>query len=159
MPAALQVSSDGQGVIIFGGATPQQWEMFHGRVLGILRGQDFSTLTLDMIEQLLITANLDGMGDRYNSDRAYVDSMLVPVRSGGDHYGLYRRRGDQECRALYVEGSGTFTGKCWRMHWACDFEVCSWRTRYSKQTLGEVGKGRFELRKMVRYYFGGPQIP
>lgn len=77
----------------------------------VAEGVDVTQLTLAQINDLLIRANDQGLGDRYNSNRGRVLSHLIPVDAPTQYYGLYRRDESKICHAVYIVGDGSFQGK------------------------------------------------
>lgn len=69
-------------------------------------------LTIVQLRKLLAFARKQpGVRATYATTRAYVAESLVPgPEAAATGYGLYHRRSDQICRAVFVPGRGAFQG-------------------------------------------------
>lgn len=102
------VKCDGEGVIIMNQVSEDQARSLQAKI-----GPDPSRLTLKQFKQVLEDAAELGLGDRYNSDRAFIQSkMNVMERSatGIAQYGLHRRDDRDVCSAVFISGAGEFQG-------------------------------------------------
>jgi hypothetical protein len=101
---------DGSAVILFGPVTEAAADAFSRRI-GEL-ASDPRDLTLSDLKALIAFACGElAIRASYTTSWRYVDATMVPeagVSAGG--HGLYRRRADQVCRAVYVPGAGAFRG-------------------------------------------------
>jgi hypothetical protein len=69
-------------------------------------------LTVEQVRELLAFARRQpGVRATYATTRAYVAEAMVPgPEAAAAGYGLYHRRSDQICRAVFVPGRGEFLG-------------------------------------------------
>lgn len=112
------VAGDGQGVIILNEVTPEQAHCLDHKVRQF--NPDPHQLTLAQLKEVLDYARFRlGLGDMYNSSRAFVQTKMVPVvveeapRLNGkeiEAYGFKRRNDRDVLRAVYVPGKFVFTG-------------------------------------------------
>ena len=102
---------DGKEVVIFGLITQREASRLAAVVAKL--ADDPNDLTLTQFKALLQFASEDlGQIAIYNSARAAVESTMI--RAGPDtgiaDYGLFRRRGQDLCDAVFVPGDGVFQG-------------------------------------------------
>jgi hypothetical protein len=101
---------DGTGVIIFSPITPGQAQRLN--LFARSLRTDPERLTLDEIKAIVAFAIVDlAISSAHASNRTFVREAMLPEEdmvSGG--LGLYRRRADHICRAVYVAGAGRFLG-------------------------------------------------
>jgi hypothetical protein len=97
---------DGTGVILFSPMTPATAAALRQRIAeaGKLDVAELKAIIAFAVGELGIRAS-------YASTRAYVTVAMAPEPGAVEQgIGLYRRRADQVCRAVYVPGSGSFLG-------------------------------------------------
>jgi hypothetical protein len=100
---------DGRAAIIVGHMTEELGRRLDGEVRSL--AADPGQLGLDDLRAILTFAT-ERLGlTAHSASRDYVRDAMTPLDAAGvEAYGLHRRRGDQQCRAVYVAGAGRFLG-------------------------------------------------
>jgi hypothetical protein len=101
---------DGTAVINFGPATEGEGAKLMAKVASL--GSDSDRLTLEELKAVIAYA-VDTLKMRavFSSSRAYVAERMTPVDpTPSSGVGLHRRKAHDDCRAVFVPGSGRFLG-------------------------------------------------
>jgi len=101
---------DGSEVIVFSLIDEARTVALKHKIAEFASAPDL--LTLDQIKSVIDFAcdELRVLG-AHSTTRAFVSEAMVPVPPhGGDHFGLYRRKGTDVGRAVYIPGTGAFIG-------------------------------------------------
>lgn len=103
------VAGDNTGVIIFNEATEEQARTLKKKAIELAGTAE--ALTHADIQAVLAAASAMGLVDRYNSERAFIQSKMTPMGSlGADCFGLYKRDDRDICLAVRLDGRGVFIG-------------------------------------------------
>jgi hypothetical protein len=112
------VPGDGSGVIIMNEVTAEQAAALHDYISTM--SDDPTQLTIDQLKTILDYAQTDlGLGDRYNSTRAYIQENMVPLAlpdgasiavAGDDTYGFKGRNDQEVLQAVYIANAFQFQG-------------------------------------------------
>ena len=113
------VADNGEGIIIINQVSQTQAEQIVRDIETYTR--DPNGLTLHELKEVLdYVRNVLGLGDMYNSDRAFARKKLTRVEPGKpltdddgeeiEAYGWYKRDDRDICKAVYIAGAGTFDG-------------------------------------------------
>lgn len=111
------VAGDGNGVIIINEVTGDQAMALHQHIQGL--STELSQLTLEQLKQILAFAQDSlGLGDMYNSTRAYITEKMSPITASGVvitspddiAYGFKKRDDRDISQAIYIPGAFRFEG-------------------------------------------------
>jgi hypothetical protein len=102
-------------VIIINEVTQEQAGRLDRQIRGL--SPDPARLTLAQLKQVLAYAHEElGLGDMYNSDRAFIAENMTPATADAagasriEGYGLMKRDARDLCYAIYVPGRFVFDG-------------------------------------------------
>jgi hypothetical protein len=111
-------AGDGNAVIIVNEVTKEQADKIYDKIEQFQA--DPEKLSVDQLKKVLDYARQElGLGDMYNSNRAFIKLKMTPVmastrvRSEGkpiEAYGLMKRDDRDICQAVYIPGKFVFEG-------------------------------------------------